>query len=147
MAKINHEWRIILRQIKCKELYDELKETENIFAQAIDRKNNMIRKLLCDLDGSEELYATMLHSHMETIDRLIRLHQDRLSYYRNNYYNEKRSMLQRFETEMKKYEAKRAIAYEDLECITIGQEHETKKRQLIAAEDQMTKIDRIRNTV
>lgn len=71
LAKINQEWRTILRNVKCKELRNELKSVQQYFADALMRKNQTIDRLLYELDESEELYATMMHSHMENVERLI----------------------------------------------------------------------------
>uniref|UniRef100_A0A1B0CZ04 Dynein regulatory complex subunit 2 n=1 Tax=Phlebotomus papatasi TaxID=29031 RepID=A0A1B0CZ04_PHLPP len=71
MAKINQEWRSILRQLKCEELKEEIKCVEVFCGDSIEHKNQVIRRLLCDLDESEELYSTMLHAHVENIERII----------------------------------------------------------------------------
>ena len=71
MAKINQEWRTILRNIKCDELKEEIKVVEQYFEDALERKNQVIQRLLCDLDENEELYTTMLNTHMQNIETLI----------------------------------------------------------------------------
>lgn len=71
LAKINQEWRSILRNVKSNELRNELKSVQKYFQDALMRKNQTIDRLLFELDESEELYATMMHSHMENIERLI----------------------------------------------------------------------------
>lgn len=71
MAKINQEWRSILRNIKCAELKEEIKSVEEYFNDALERKNRTIQRLLGDLDENEEQYSTMLHTHLEHIEMLI----------------------------------------------------------------------------
>lgn len=71
LAKINQEWRTILRNIKCTELRNEVKSVQKYFDDALMRKNQTIDRLLFELDEAEEMYATMLHSHMEAINKLI----------------------------------------------------------------------------
>lgn len=71
MAKINQEWRAILRNIKCIELRNEAKNVQTYFVDAFQRKNQTINRLLNELDQQEEMYATLLNSHMESIDKLI----------------------------------------------------------------------------
>lgn len=71
MAKINQEWRTILRNIKCAELRTEVKSLQKYFEDAFQRKNQTIDRLLFELDETEEMYATMLRSHMKAIDKLI----------------------------------------------------------------------------
>ena len=70
-AKIKSEWRDILRRIKCKQLHEDLKAIKKECDESIQRKNAVIRRLLSDLDESEEIYSTMLHSHMNIIEKLI----------------------------------------------------------------------------
>lgn len=71
MAKINQEWRAILRNIKCIELRNEAKNVQTYFVDAFQRKNQTINRLLNELDQQEEMYATLLNSHMGSIDKLI----------------------------------------------------------------------------
>lgn len=71
LAKINLEWRTILRNVKCNELRNELKSIQKYFQDALMRKNQTIDRLLFELDESEEMYATLMHSHMESVERLI----------------------------------------------------------------------------
>lgn len=71
VAKIKSEWRDILRRIKCKQLLEDLKAIKKECDESIQRKNAVIRRLLSDLDESEEIYSTMLHSHMNIIEKLI----------------------------------------------------------------------------
>lgn len=71
MAKINQEWRSILRNIKCVELRNEAKNVQTYFVDAFQRKNQTINRLLSELDEQEEMYVTLLHSHMDSINKLI----------------------------------------------------------------------------
>lgn len=71
MAKINQEWRTILRNIKCVELRNEAKNVQTYFVDAFQRKNQTINRLLSELDQQEEMYATLLNSHMDSIKNLI----------------------------------------------------------------------------
>lgn len=71
MAKINQEWRSILRNIKCVELRNEAKNVQTYFVDAFQRKNQTINRLFSELDEQEEMYVTLLHSHMDSINKLI----------------------------------------------------------------------------
>lgn len=71
VAKIKSEWRDILRKIKCRELHGDLKAIKKECDESIQRKNSVIRRLLSDLDESEEIYSAMLHSQMNVIEKLI----------------------------------------------------------------------------
>lgn len=71
MAKINQEWRTVLRNIKCVELRNEAKNVQTYFMDAFHRKNQTINRLLTELDQQEEMYAKLLNSHIDSIDKLI----------------------------------------------------------------------------
>lgn len=60
LAKINQEWRNTLRNIKCVELKSEIKSVEEYFHDALTRKNDIIQRLLNDLDENEEMYVYFL---------------------------------------------------------------------------------------
>lgn len=60
-----------MRNIKCVELRNEAKNVQTYFADAFQRKNQTIERLLSELDQQEEMYVTLLNSHMESINKLI----------------------------------------------------------------------------
>lgn len=60
-----------MRNIKCQQLKDEIKLVEQYFEDALERKNQVIQRLLGDLDENEEQYSTMLHTHIENIETMI----------------------------------------------------------------------------
>ncbi|GAB0088940.1 coiled-coil domain-containing protein 65 [Sergentomyia squamirostris] len=147
MAKINQEWRSILRQLKCEELKEEIKCVEVFCGDSIEHKNQVIRRLLCDLDESEELYATMLHAHVENIERIIILHSERLKFWHEWYVTEKQSMLGRFHGQMAHYRVRKDAAQEDLECICYALETEISNDEQAAGEEHTKRTDDLRNTM
>ncbi|KAJ6645552.1 Dynein regulatory complex subunit 2, partial [Pseudolycoriella hygida] len=122
LAKINQEWRSILRNIKCEELKSEIKSVEEYFEDALTRKNDTIQRLLSDLDENEEMYSTMLHAHMENIERLIALHSDRIAFLKTSYLDEKKSMLNQYHKEIQTYKERKIKAHVELECVFYGLE-------------------------
>lgn len=73
LAKINQDWRTTLRNVKCAELRNEIKNVEKFFDDAFNRKNQTIERLLGELDEAEDMYITMQSSHMKAIKNLIGL--------------------------------------------------------------------------
>ncbi|XP_046679735.1 dynein regulatory complex subunit 2-like [Homalodisca vitripennis] len=63
-AKINQQWRHILRKVKCKELTDNMKILWTTFEAAVISKNKIIQTLLGDLEDSELQYSMMLENHV-----------------------------------------------------------------------------------
>lgn len=87
MAKINQEWRSILRNIKCVELRNEAKNVQTYFVDAFQRKNQTINRLLSELDQQEEMYVMLLNSHMESINKLIGNQKPFLTFFHSNKIN------------------------------------------------------------
>lgn len=71
MAKINQEWRSILRQVKVQELRKEMEELQKFFQERLDRKDRIIKRLLNDIDIAEDMYSTLHQSHMEIVNKMI----------------------------------------------------------------------------
>ena len=71
MAKINQEWRCILRQIKCQEQRQEIIEMAKYCKDMMDHKDNVIRRLLNDLEVAHSQHDTMSQTHMEMVQHFI----------------------------------------------------------------------------
>lgn len=71
MAKINQEWRSILRQVKVQELRKDMVELQKFFQERLDRKDGVIKRLLNDIDIAEDMYSTLQQSHMENVNKMI----------------------------------------------------------------------------
>lgn len=147
LAKINQEWRSLLRHIKCTQLQNEINAVERECMKAVDRKNSIIRRLLCDLDESEELYSTMLHSHMEVLEKLIVIHRDRVHFLRDEYKKEKSLLLNRYDLEIRHYKAKKWQAQKELECVFYGLAEKANVERKISEEEQLQKKDSLKNSV
>ena len=168
MAKIKSEWRDILRKIKCKELHEDLKAIKKECDESIQRKNSVIRRLLSDLDESEEIYSSMLHSHMNIIEKLIgerskiawtfilslidkcnfsAISDDRLDFLRINYESEKRKILQAYDKDMTDYKNKKFQLQKELESVYYGLAERTLKTTKTAEEEFLQKSDELKNSV
>lgn len=77
-AKINEQWRFILRQVKCKELYEDLEYLWKNFDRTLMSKKAVIRKLYEELEKVDADHRRLQEAHMETMDMLIKRHQVRL---------------------------------------------------------------------
>ncbi|XP_011308730.1 coiled-coil domain-containing protein 65 [Fopius arisanus] len=84
-AKINEQWRFILRQVKCKELYEDLEYLWKNFDRILTLKNTIIQKLYGELEKADVDHRRLQEAHMETIDLLILRHQIRLKGLKDNY--------------------------------------------------------------
>lgn len=147
LAKINQEWRTILRNIKCKELKNEIEQVEKMCTECIESKNGIIRRLLCDLDESEEIYSTMLHAHMEKIEKIMDIHKDRLQFLQKLYEIEKREIIENYDLEIDHYKSKKFGLQKELECVFYGLAEKSRIDQKRAEEEHMTKKDELKNSV
>lgn len=147
LAKINQDWRTLLRNIKCTQLTDEINAVEKECLKMVERKNSVIRRLLCDLDESEEIYSTMLHSHMENIERLIVIHKDRVHFLRSWYVEEKSHMLKCYDDEIKVYKLKKSDAQKELECVYYGLAEKANAERKTNEEEHLQKKDSLKNSV
>lgn len=147
LAKINQDWRSLLRNIKCTQLTDEINAVEKECLKMVERKNSVIRRLLCDLDESEEIYSTMLHSHMENIERLIVIHKDRVHFLRSWYLEEKAHRLRHYDDEIKIYKAKKCEAQKELECVYYGLAEKANVERKANEEEHLQKKDSLKNSV
>ncbi|KAK7870717.1 hypothetical protein R5R35_009869 [Gryllus longicercus] len=77
-AKINQQWRALLRQAKAHELHTELRAARDAFQGTLARQDETVRQLQADLRTAEAQYARGLQSHAAAVDTLIALHELRL---------------------------------------------------------------------
>ncbi|XP_039293210.1 dynein regulatory complex subunit 2 [Nilaparvata lugens] len=105
-AKINQQWRHLLRKLKCKELKDDMEALWKSFETTMNCKTRLIDTLLSDLENADWQYAMMFHSHSETVDKLIELHRDRLDSLHRFYNKERIKMMAKAKYEHEKITAK-----------------------------------------
>uniref|UniRef100_A0A182P6I3 Dynein regulatory complex subunit 2 n=1 Tax=Anopheles epiroticus TaxID=199890 RepID=A0A182P6I3_9DIPT len=147
LAKINQEWRSILRNIKCKELKEEVEAVEKTCTECIENKNTVIKRLLCDLDESEDLYSTMLHAHMERVEKIIRIHNDRVNFLMELYELDKKEIIENYQREMELYKSKKFELQKDLECVFYGLAEKARTDRIRNEEEHMLKKDELKNSM
>ncbi|XP_063974300.1 dynein regulatory complex subunit 2 [Diachasmimorpha longicaudata] len=84
-AKINEQWRFILRQVKCKELYEDLEYLWKNFDDTLKSKNAIIRKLYGELEKADTDHRRLQEAHIETMNMLIQRHQIGLQDLKDDY--------------------------------------------------------------
>ncbi|XP_034938511.1 dynein regulatory complex subunit 2 [Chelonus insularis] len=84
-SKINEQWRFHLRQIKCKELYDEVGYLWKNFDYILRTKNAIIKTLYEDLEKSDINHRRLQEVHIEMIDKLIKNHKRSLESLHEHY--------------------------------------------------------------
>ncbi|KAL3856679.1 hypothetical protein ACJMK2_011406 [Sinanodonta woodiana] len=99
LNKLNHQWRNIMREAKSRELKKDIEILSQTFERVVDRKDAVIKSLAKDLQEAEEQYAMALRSHVQNIDNLIDLHQQRLTTLHTEYQEELEIIKEEFDTE------------------------------------------------
>ncbi|KYN02755.1 PREDICTED: coiled-coil domain-containing protein 65-like [Cyphomyrmex costatus] len=70
-AKINEQWRFILRRIKCKELHEDMEYLWNNFDRLIKTKNLMIQRLHSELEAADVDHRRLQGAHIKMMDLII----------------------------------------------------------------------------
>lgn len=148
-------------------MQEDLKAIKKECDEAIQRKNSVIRRLLADLDESEEIYSVMLHSHMNIIEKLIGedtterqktkmkmkffysadISNERLNFLRKTYEVEKAKILQTYENDMRDYKTKKFRMQKELESVYYGLAEKSLKMTKTAEEEFLQKSDELKNSV
>ncbi|XP_076646000.1 dynein regulatory complex subunit 2 [Halictus rubicundus] len=77
-AKINEAWRLILRQIKCKEIYDNVKHLSESFDGVVNLKDKTICQLQRELKVTDEDHRKLQEAHIELMNDIIGKYKHKL---------------------------------------------------------------------
>lgn len=147
VAKINQEWRSILRQLKCDELRSEIRCAEGLCKLSIDRKNQIVQRLLSDLEDSEELYSKNLQSHTENVRTLTTIHGERLKFWSDFYVHEKTILLKEFGDDVKLNRQAFEESKSELECVYFAIEEEIDQTQTKNQTKAQKRLDEVHDMV
>ncbi|XP_011177873.2 dynein regulatory complex subunit 2 [Zeugodacus cucurbitae] len=141
MAKINQEWRSILRQVKVQELRKDMVELQKFFQERLDRKDGVIKRLLNDIDIAEDMYSTLQQSHMEIVNKMIVIQQQRMQFFKDTYDHNKTAVLEEYSQDFNEFQEKRQKAMEELECVKYQLKDESEKYAMEREERHLQKLD------
>ncbi|XP_055920175.1 dynein regulatory complex subunit 2 isoform X2 [Eupeodes corollae] len=147
LAKINQEWRSILRQIKCQDLKNEMIEVEKFFRIALERKDRIIHQLLNELDIAEDMNATLQQSQMEIIRKMISTQTHRMQFFKDHYTKHKTIILQKCQSDFQAFKRNRNKAREELECVAYGLEDKAEASLKEKHEDHLQRLDEMRSSM
>ncbi|XKL67972.1 hypothetical protein PGB90_003463 [Kerria lacca] len=102
-AKINQQWRHILRQIKCKELKEDVETLKQRFEIVLQCKNKVVENLFSDFDKAEYLYSLQFKTHMDATSKFLEIHRVRLTDLHNWYLQQLKDILSKNEGNQDKY--------------------------------------------
>ncbi|XP_025988081.1 dynein regulatory complex subunit 2 [Solenopsis invicta] len=70
-AKINEQWRFILRRIKCKELHEDVEYLWSNFDRLMKTKDLVIQRLHNELEAADVDHRRLQEAHIQTMDLII----------------------------------------------------------------------------
>jgi hypothetical protein len=113
--EIQMRWVGILREEKLQELRNEIEILAQTHDKTLDRKNAVIQMLAADLDEAEEQYRLALRTHLNNVDALIELQNQRTA-----------ALEDEFERDL--YDLKKEF---DAEKVYIQRKHGEQKEELV----------------
>nr|CAD7423068.1 unnamed protein product [Timema monikensis] len=145
LAKINQQWRQILRSIKSQELRQELEHLWTSFEHLLEVKQDVINSLLHDLEDAEEQYNKGLRYHTEMIDQLLALHERRLSKLHDSYVSERVELINNANNLTGDLSEKAVLSEDYLKTIIYLLETNDEKDRAVSLAAHAGRMDDVRN--
>ncbi|KAJ8731207.1 hypothetical protein PYW07_004371 [Mythimna separata] len=98
-AKINQQWRFILRKIKCKQMASDIQNMLASFNFLLDRKNRLITTLMKATDDSDEQHRRAFQAHTENVSYFLGVGSQRLDKLQAEYDHQKNTLLENWDKE------------------------------------------------
>ncbi|CAF4932829.1 unnamed protein product [Pieris macdunnoughi] len=98
-AKINQEWRYILRRIKCRQMETDIQGMAASFNFLMERKNRLIESLTRAIEDSDEQHRRAFQAHTENLSYFLRIGTQRLDKLQAAYEHQKNGFLEMWDKE------------------------------------------------
>ncbi|OWR50652.1 coiled-coil domain-containing protein 65, partial [Danaus plexippus plexippus] len=98
-AKINQEWRFILRKVKCKQMSSDIQGMMSSFNFLVERKNRLLKALMQAIEDSDEQHRRAFQAHTETLSYFLKVGTVRLDKLQSDYELQKDKFLENWDTE------------------------------------------------
>ncbi|XP_075977920.1 dynein regulatory complex subunit 2-like [Anticarsia gemmatalis] len=98
-AKINQEWRFILRKIKCKQMAVDIQNMLTSFNFLVERKNRLITSLMMSTEDSDEQHRRAFQAHTENVSYFLNIGSQRLDKLQEEYDHQKNTLLENWDKE------------------------------------------------
>ncbi|ELU04099.1 hypothetical protein CAPTEDRAFT_167685 [Capitella teleta] len=145
MNKLNHQWRNIMREAKSKELKKDIEILSQTFERVVDRKESVIKSLAKDLVEAEEQYSMALRSHLQNVDHLVDLQNQRLEQLQTEFDCEKEILIEEFDTERSMLVDQHSKEMSEASDIMFAMEQNFNERENEAKSDFQSMRDEIKN--
>ncbi|CAH2095990.1 unnamed protein product [Euphydryas editha] len=96
-AKINQEWRYILRQIKCKQMASDIQGMIMSFNFLVERKNRLLNSLMEAIEDSDEQHRRAFQAHTENLSYFLNIGSKRLDKLQAEYDYQKNNFLENWD--------------------------------------------------
>ncbi|KAL2715361.1 dynein regulatory complex subunit 2 [Vespula squamosa] len=126
-AKINEQWRFILRQIKCKEFYEDVTYLWKNFDRMINNKDKIVQLLHVEIKMADIDHRRLQEAHIGIIDKIIELYRQKLKTLCDNYIYKVHSIQNEETIELNKLEINMERACKEIKCITTNEKIELEK--------------------
>eukprot|EP01061_Rhynchopus_euleeides_P042127 TRINITY_DN73552_c0_g1_i1.p1 TRINITY_DN73552_c0_g1~~TRINITY_DN73552_c0_g1_i1.p1 ORF type:complete len:521 (+),score=211.77 TRINITY_DN73552_c0_g1_i1:338-1900(+) len=117
LREVQMRWVELLRREKYIELSAEVEVLRQTYDKTLDRKNAVVEMLMNDLNEAEEQHKLALRTHLQNIDSLIELQNQRMSDLDAEYESDLKELKQEFELEKAEIVAKHHKEVEALHAI------------------------------
>ncbi|KAL0838642.1 hypothetical protein ABMA28_016722 [Loxostege sticticalis] len=98
-AKINQEWRYILRKIKCKQMALDIQGMITSFNFLMERKDRLIQSLVTSIEDSDDQHRRAFQAHTENISYFLGIGTQRLDKLQAEYDYQKNILLENWDRE------------------------------------------------
>ncbi|XP_068633669.1 dynein regulatory complex subunit 2-like [Battus philenor] len=98
-AKINQQWRYVLRKIKCKQMAHDIQGMIFSFNFLVERKDRLIASLTKALEDSDDQHRRAFQAHAENINYFLKIGSQQLDKLQTEYENQKDILLEAWENE------------------------------------------------
>lgn len=145
LNKLNHQWRNIMREAKSKELKKDIEILSQTFERVVDRKESVIKSLAKDLMEAEEQYSMALRSHLQNVDHLVDLQNQRCEQLYKEFMAEQDVLITEFDSERKMIIEQNQKEMTELQDIMFAMEQNCNERETEAKSDFQSTRDEIKN--
>ncbi|XP_021200197.3 dynein regulatory complex subunit 2 isoform X2 [Helicoverpa armigera] len=98
-AKINQQWRFILRKIKCKQMATDIQNMLLSFNFLLERKNRLLTALMKATNDSDEQHRRAFQAHTENVSYFLNIGYQRLDKLQAEYDHQKNTLLENWDKE------------------------------------------------
>ncbi|KAM6981394.1 dynein regulatory complex subunit 2 [Aplochiton taeniatus] len=143
--KLTQQWRAVLRQTRAAELRSDVAVISQTFERVLDRKDSVIKCLVCDLSEAEQQSAQALRSHLQCVDCLLALQKGRLASLEQQWGSSLGELGLEFNSERSQVMSQHQQEFAYLEDVTFAMEQYYSEADSEARQDYQSTRDDIKN--